>query len=315
MRKILSLLLFFILSSISQGQNTGIYPPVHNWKQINTDTVRLIFPQGMEDKAQRVSFITHLLAKYDTLSFDQRLRKVNVFLINNTAESNGYIRITPFHGKFFSTAPQYAFAGTIDWFDLLSIHEYRHVMQMNGGTQGLPLVARKFLGESFWGTLLVLGAPSWFFEGDAVMQETAFSYSGRGRVPEFKMRFKSIANLEKPFSYEKMMCGSYKDIIPDQYALGYQLIEYGINNYGNDVWNKVYKDAITYKKLFYPFSRSMKKHTGLSTSKFYQEVINDHKNNNHSIEPWQVIIIGLLKPEMNWNFFRILNFVIQCFML
>ncbi len=271
MRLLLINIVLLISIQLVLSQNTGIYPPIYNWKQINSDTVRIIFPNGMEDKAQRVSFLTHQLARTDSLAFGSKPGKVNIFLINQTAESNGYIRFAPFHGKFFSTAPQYAFAGTVDWFDLLAVHEYRHVMQLNGSKTGLPGLTKKLFGESFWAGLVAINLPGWFLEGDAVWQETSYSYSGRGRIPDFKMRMNSIADLEKPFSYEKMRCGSYRDLIPDAYALGYRMIKHGIDNYGIDLWNKVYKESITYKNLVYPFSRSLKKYTGYNTSGFYQK--------------------------------------------
>src|SRR6187549_1772432 len=54
---------FFILSfSFLNAQEFGGNPPSIRWKQISTDTVRVIFPVGMDSAAQRVSSIVHFLA-------------------------------------------------------------------------------------------------------------------------------------------------------------------------------------------------------------------------------------------------------------
>lgn len=56
------------------------------------------------------------------------------------------------------------------------------------------------------------------------------------------------------------------------------MVNFGIENYGNELWKKCFEDAVTYKKVFYPFSRSLKKHTGLNTNVFYKEMIKKEKS-------------------------------------
>jgi hypothetical protein len=272
----------FVLFNIfcANSQNLGLYPPSEKWSQINTDTVRLIFPYAISDEAIRSANLIHNIAKYDTLNFDAKLRKVNIFMINQTTESNGYIKYFPFHGKFFMMPPQRPFAGTIDWTDILSIHEYRHVMQFNGGTRGFSALVREVFGETIWALMMVVGAPNWFYEGDAVMQETKMSFSGRGRFPEFYARFNSIKDLKKPFGYEKMRCGSFRDYVPNHYVLGYQMIKYGDERFGLGVWDSVFKNALSYSDIVYPFSRSLKKQTGFSTSGLYKEMIKTRSEEN-----------------------------------
>lgn len=277
-----AIVFLYIFSAYSQ--NLGLYPPGEKWSQINTDTFRLIFPDAMHDEAVLSANLIHNIAKNDSLNFDAKLRKVNIFMINQTTESNGYIKFAPFHGKFFMMPPQRPFAGTIDWTDILSIHEYRHVMQFNGGTRGFSGLVRNVFGETIWAVMMVVGAPGWFFEGDAVMQETKMSFSGRGRFPEFYARYNSIKDLNKPFGYEKMRCGSYKDYIPDQYTLGYQMVKYGNECFGYGIWDRVFKNALSYSDIVYPFSRSLKKQTGFSTSALYEKMIKSRNEKNFGLE-------------------------------
>ena len=59
------LVLVFFLSSIlgSYAQQFGGNPSSIHWQQINTDTVRVIFPKGFDAKAQRISTVVHALQK------------------------------------------------------------------------------------------------------------------------------------------------------------------------------------------------------------------------------------------------------------
>lgn len=68
---LLTLVLFnsFILSS----QIHGLFPAYKEWQQINTDTVRLVFPKGLEAKAQRISSMIHQIADEKDKSIGQTL--------------------------------------------------------------------------------------------------------------------------------------------------------------------------------------------------------------------------------------------------
>ena len=275
--------LFFIYAFNCNAQlyeTTGTIPPGIKWEQINTDTVRVVFPVGLESQAQRITNMIHYETKNNKRSIGSISSKIDIFLINTGAISNGFVRPAPYHSKFYTMPAQYPFAGTIDWLDLLSIHEYRHVMQMNNAKQGMTKLVKIFFGDLGWSAGMFGAVPNWFWEGDAVQQETALSHSGRGRLPLFKSRFLSIMNLKKPFGYEKMRCGSFKDYIPDHYALGYQMVNYGRMQYGNDIWKKVFSDAVSYKGILWPFSHSLRKHTGFSTEKMYSEIVDSFKNSD-----------------------------------
>ena len=69
-------------------------------------------------------------------------------------------------------------------------------------------------------------APQWFWEGDAVATETAFTRSGRGRIPNFNLVFKTNLLEGRTFNYHKQYLRSYKHNIPDYYVLGYNMVSY-----------------------------------------------------------------------------------------
>ena len=77
--KTLLLFALLILSSSLVAQQFGGNPPSLKWRQIDTDTVRVIFPDGLEKVAHEIAAIGHQLgATQSTLG--NRLRKINVVI-------------------------------------------------------------------------------------------------------------------------------------------------------------------------------------------------------------------------------------------
>ena len=59
-----------------------------------------------------------------------------------------------------------------------------------------------------------VAAPQWFWEGDAVATETAFTPSGRGRIPNFGLVLRTNLLEGRTFNYHKQYLRSYKHNIP-----------------------------------------------------------------------------------------------------
>lgn len=123
-----------------------------------------------------------------------------------------------------------------------------------------------------------LSIPNWFFEGDAVFNETLVSPQGRGRLPYFYNGFRALWAEGKDYSYMKIRNGSYRDYTPDWYPLGYMLVAYGRDTYGNDFWKNVTHDAASYKGGFYPFQRAIKKYSGKTFEAFRNDGLLHFKN-------------------------------------
>jgi hypothetical protein len=75
----------------------------------------------------------------------------------------------------------------------------------------------------------------------------------------------------------KLRNGSLKDFVPDHYALGYLLVSYGRQKYGDEFWKKVTHDAAAYKGLIYPFQRAIKKYSGTNYTTFRNNAIDFFK--------------------------------------
>lgn len=255
-----------------KAQQFGGNPPSTKWRQINTDTARIIFPAGLEKKAMQVADISHELSRKTTNSIGSTIRKINIVLQNQTTVSNGYVALGPYRSEFQLTPDPNSFVlGSLPWIQSLGIHEYRHVQQYNNFRKGIASGFYILFGEEGQALANALTIPDWFFEGDAVYQETQVSHQGRGRLPYFFKGYRSLWLSGKNYSYMKLRNGSLRDFVPGHYPLGYMLVAYGREKYGQDFWKKVAADAAGWRGLFYPIQKAIKKYSGKSFKKFRQD--------------------------------------------
>ena len=270
-------LLFFSEKSQAQYFLPGQDPASVKWRQINTKEFRLIFPEGYEKVANYYMNLLAISAPHINAPYHARLRKLNIVLHNRSTTSNAMVSPTPFHADFFEMPAQDMYAQS--WQKQLTLHEFRHAVQMDKMYQGFGKFMYYLFGEQ--GTAVVFGLylPQWFIEGDAVWSETVHSNSGRGRMPEFVYPLKAQVLDKKVYGYDKAQFGSYRNFVPDHYSLGYQLVEEGIKNYGTGLWNDVLNQVARKSYTLVPFTHRLKKNTGNKKVKFYHAAMNDLKSN------------------------------------
>lgn len=270
------LILLALIISLSAGaQQFGGNPPSLRWKQIDTDTARIIFPAGLEQRANDVANLISSLSTLTLHTIGSKIKKIDIVMQPLPTVSNGYVSLGPFRSELFLTPRQNSFElGSLPWHKTLALHEYRHVQQYSNFRRGLSRAFYYIFGQEGQALANALAVPDWFYEGDAVYQETLESDQGRGRLPYFFNDFNSIWASGKKYSWMKLRNGSYRDLTPNHYQLGYLLTAYGYEKYGEDLWKKVAGDAAAFKGLFYPFQRSLKNHTGKSFPAFQNEAIN-----------------------------------------
>lgn len=275
-------ILFFIcmLPLLTDAQQFGGNPPSIEWKQFNTKDARVIFPNGTDSQARRMAYLIQLLNQKN----GSRQKKWNVLLQYHTTIPNAYVRMAPVMSEMYMTPPQDNFSlGSLRWDDNLVIHESRHMQQFSRFNNGLTKLFSFFLGED--GQLLANGMsiPDYFFEGDAIWQETIVSKQGRGRLPNFYNGFKSLWLERKNYSWMKTRSGSLKDYLPDHYALGYLMVAYGYETYGQDFWEKVTSDAVRFRGLIYPFNKAIERHSGKKYKQFRDDAFDYFRNKFVSI--------------------------------
>ena len=269
---IMILIFFFNHTSFAQFYETGQDPSSIKWHQINTGNFQIIFSDDFTTEAQRLANILEYSYEYCSKTLNWQPKKVSVILHNHSVTSNGLVVWTPKRMELFTTPPQDIYPH--DWLEQLAIHELRHVVQTDKMNQGITKLLSLVFGQQATGAVIGM-VPRWFLEGDAINIETALSNSGRGRLPSFEMKLRALVlENKKMYSYDKATMGSYKDYVPDYYALGYQMVAYSRNKYDSKLWDNTLNFVSRNPYTFYPFYFGLKKYTGLSRSGLYRVTFN-----------------------------------------
>ncbi|MBC7901890.1 MAG: hypothetical protein H7Y27_00645, partial [Gemmatimonadaceae bacterium] len=282
--KLILLPAFFLFFCVSvSAQQFGGFRPSVKFRQINGEGVRVIYPKGFDSAGLRVAAVVSGLKNLTLPTIGTREQKINIVLQPSTTIANAYVTMGPFRSELYLTPAQNSFdLGSISWLDMLAVHEYRHVQQYNNFNVGLSRVFRILFGQQGQALANAAAVPNWFWEGDAVFQETLVSTQGRGRVPFFFNDYRALWSEGLDYSYMKLRNGSLRDFVPDHYRLGYMFVTYGRQKYGAGFWKDVTGDAAAYKGLFYPFQRAIKKHGNISFNQFRTEAINGFKNESET---------------------------------
>ena len=276
--KYAALVMLLIDAPVTFGQVFGGNAPSVKWRQINTHVARIIFPAELDSTAERIINIINYLNLPMKNTIGRRSGKISIVLQNHTTISNGYVGLGPFRSEFLTTPLQNSFElGSLPWPDQLTVHEFRHVQQYNNFNVGLAHVMYKIFGDE--GLALATNAciPNWFFEGDAVYNETNVSRQGRGSLPFFYNGYRALWKDGKNYNWMKLRNGSYKDFVPDHYNLGFMLVAYGREKYGDQFWENVTRDAASFKGLFYPFQKAVKKYSGKNYITFRNDALDFFK--------------------------------------
>ncbi|MFD0794441.1 hypothetical protein ACFQZX_12510 [Mucilaginibacter litoreus] len=277
MRRLLLLLVLFT-ATLAKAQQFGGNPPSVKWKQVNTSAARVIFSQGMDSVARHVAATIAQMNNLIKPTIGYKQKQVSIVLQNQTTISNAYVGLAPFRSEFYLTPSQNSFdVGSLPWAQQLAIHEFRHVQQYNNFNVGLSHGLRVIFGEGGQALGNALSVPDWFFEGDAVYNETLVSAQGRGRLPSFFNGYRALWAAGKDYGWMKLRNGSYLDYTPNHYPLGYMMVAYGRETYANDFWRKVTHDAAAFNTGFYPLQGAVKRYSGISYGSFRNAALNHFK--------------------------------------
>ncbi len=268
---LLIFIVFFSANTNAQYFLTGQDPASVKWKQIKTDNFQLIFPEGYETVAQYYINTLELTSPFIAEPYSKTRKRVSVILHNQTTTSNAMVAIAPMRAEFFEMPSQDIYPQP--WPDQLALHEYRHVVQINQMRQAMTKVLYFIFGEQVIAAVMGLYVPFWFMEGDAVLSETLYSKSGRGREPKFTYPLKAQLIDKKIYKYDKAIFGSYRDFVPDHYTLGYQLVAKGVEEYGIGMWDFTLDRVARRPYMIVPFNSGIHKKTGFWKVQFYKRTL------------------------------------------
>ncbi len=270
------IIFFTFLININKGRgqyyDLGQEPAKLKWKQIDTKDFRILFTDDFSTQAKRLaSYLSNVVAQYPG-TIGHKPDKINIIIHNRSVISNAYAAWTPSRMEFFTSVPQTTYSQ--DWLEQLCLHEYRHISQMDKMKTGAGKYLYYLFGQQATAALFGLFVPSWFMEGDAVCTETAFSNSGRGRVPDFEMPLKAQYYEKGLFSFDKTTLGSFKDYVPSEYTFGYLFLAANRIKYDANLWNNVTSFIANKPYTLTPLSKGLKKYSGKNTKSLYRESFN-----------------------------------------
>lgn len=271
-----SLFLLQSLFLVAQDEVLENNPASLKWYQINTDHFRILFPEGFEQPANRAANTLEHIYLPVAATLEKEPKRIPIILQNQTSVSNAFVTLGPRRSEFFMTPSQdYNFMGTNDWLNLIAVHEYRHIVQLEKVKTGFNRFVHSVLGEDAFGTMARISTPLWYWEGDAVGIETALTKSGRGRIPNFDLAFRANVLENDGYSYYKQHLRSYKDFVPDHYRLGYYMTTYVRRKYGAESWSRILERSNRRAYLPFTFSTALKKETGNDLLATYSGMVDE----------------------------------------
>lgn len=220
-KNIIISILILSISTIYSKETFGQFfedsqaPLSQKWFKIETANFKLIFPEEMKDKAPTLANHVHNSLRTTSRNYKITPRQIPFIIHNTNLQTNGFVQLSPRKSELYSTAG--AEPDNQTWLPNLILHESRHVSQFDKLTVKLGAPFFEQLALAYYG----LTVPSWFFEGDATLTETIYSRGGRGRLPSFEMPIKANYQSGQHYSFDKYLLGSFKDIVPSYYTIGY----------------------------------------------------------------------------------------------
>ncbi len=185
------------------------------WKQIYTPNFQLIFPEAFSPHANKVANTINMQLDQANGKLQRKTKKISIIIQENTLDQNGFVQLAPRKSELYSTPS--GIADNQSWLTSLSLHEVRHVAQFDNLTGRI----HKPFGEQLALAFFAINLPSWYYEGDAVLHETLYSTGGRGRLASWQMPIRANILSKRDYSFSKYVHGSFKDIVPSYYTIGY----------------------------------------------------------------------------------------------
>ena len=221
--------IFFIVAVLvpftasAQFYLTGDDPGKVKWYSIETDNFSIIYPEGTDSLARIYGYKLEKFRTPVSRSTGYLNKGKMPVVMHAYNAANGSVAWAPKRMDLFTIPSPYA-PEPMPWSTMLSVHEGRHVTQMQFGMTK----AQKPFGWAFgemWNILVSLIYPGLSnIEGDAVIAETALTNSGRGRTADFLNYYKVAFDNGDFRRWDQWRLGSQRRYAPDHYALGYLTI-------------------------------------------------------------------------------------------
>lgn len=245
-----------------------------HWQAVTTPDFKVVYPAGLDSLAgvyayrlQQARPLVGLSAGY----FPNQVYRnpMPVLLHPYTGVSNGMVAWAPRRMELYTLPTQLT---ALPWEKVLSIHESRHVAQMQIGRSGFWRYASYPFGEGANMVVNILYVNGAILEGDAVVAETALTNSGRGRTASFLSYIRMALDQGDWRNWYRWRFGSIKYYTPDHYRVGYMTVAGMRYTYDAPLFMSDYLHRLTRPWGFFALSEAMKHTSGKRFNATWREI-------------------------------------------
>ena len=206
---------------------TGDDPGKLKWLSIESENFKIIYPEGNDSLAylygrnlERFRIPVSRSMRYLPCGPDNPFNHKMEIVLHTYYGNNGSVAWTPKRMDLYAIPGAYA-PEPSPWNEHLAVHELRHVSQLQFGLTQTLKPGNYVLGQMWNGLASILYPGVEFMEGDAVIAETAFTKSGRGRTSDFLNYYRVAFDNGDYRKWGHWRFPSQRDYMPNHYALGY----------------------------------------------------------------------------------------------
>ena len=202
----------------------------------------IVYPSSYQREAVRMQEnLSTVLSGYRNDFFIDKTLQWTGILEETSIYGNGYVAL-PLPITSWQVNPNISIIHPDSWYEMMAIHEGRHIVQNEALNRGVARAAYYLGGPSLMTDFSRITIPKWMLEGDAVASETIYSDQGRGRQASFERSMKALILDHLDISYQKVVNASYMRGYPNHYVYGYFLTGYLMNTYGSDVMPRLFDE-------------------------------------------------------------------------
>lgn len=259
--QLLLVLLLFPIGASAQFFVTGDDPGRLKWSVIESDNFKVIYPRGHDSLAliygnelEKFRVPVSRSSGYLPCGPDNPLNRKMEIVLHTHYDNNGSVAWAPKRMDLYTIPGAYTPDPT-PWNTQLAVHELRHVSQMQFGLTNFFKPGNYVLGQMWEGLAVILYPGSTFMEGDAVMTETAFTKSGRGRISDFLNYYRVAFDNGEYRKWGHWKFASQRNYSPNYYALGYLCMGgarhlYGIPTLFKDAMNLASRNPLKFSAIY-----------------------------------------------------------------
>jgi len=275
----------FSLQSGAQFYDADVDPGGIRWSVRRSGAYSLYYPSQTDSLAtlylRSLESVRPMVgASIGVMPNEAYRRPMTALLHPYTPTANGSVSWAPRRLDLYSVQEAVG-PDPYPWIEQLTIHESRHIAQMQLGRRGKYKPAYWIVGQMLPGVMPIMYGGSVFLEGDAVTAETGLTQSGRGRTADF-LEYMRVAFDEGDFrDWYSWRYGSLNRYSPDYYKLGYVTVAGTRTLYDDPLFSERFYHNISHSWWPLPWNilhKTMKQASGKKFKASFREIENHFRD-------------------------------------